>query len=130
MLWIPPELRAGHWERRLWKSRSQRSRNRVFLGCAPSIGKGFPSGNACAVRAARNFVQGRWNGRNRPRKCPRPAVEYRRRDIAPPRDARERLSIEPSCTQCLKPVVTGSIVRKDPHQRTVEKQWCECGKNR
>ncbi len=96
----------------------------LSLRCALDTGKGFPSGSACAVRAARSSVRGRWNGRNRRRKCPRRAEGYRRRDIAPPRDAREKRSNEPSCTQFRRGVVTGSIVRKDPLPRIVE-QWEE-----
>src|SRR5207247_6883556 len=47
----------------------------------------------------------------------RRATGRRRRGSARRRDARERLSTERSCTQCPWPVVTGSIVRKDPYPK-------------
>src|SRR5439155_6128879 len=67
--WMQPGFPVRLWEWRLRKYRWQRRQSLVFLRCAPDIDKGFPSGNACAVRAARNSVRGRWNGRNRRQTC-------------------------------------------------------------
>src|SRR5207245_2466775 len=100
-----------------------RRRNRAFPRSATNTGKGFPSGSACAGRAARNSVRERWNVPNPRRTCRKQAAGYRQRDIALPHVARETRSTEPSCTQCLKVVVIGSIVRKAPLRKN-------CGKTR
>src|SRR5260370_6190026 len=132
----PWAWRAGaaknHWRRSALRQRSSclsRPRNPAFLRCATDTGKGFPSGSVCAGRAARNSVPGKWNVRNPRRRCRRLAVGYRQRDIALPHDAREKRSTEPSCTQCPKPVVIRSIVRKDPLREAVEKRWREYEKS-
>jgi hypothetical protein len=90
-----------------------RIQNRAFPRCARGIGKGFPSGSACAGRAVRNSVRGRWSGRSRQRGCPKRARGCRRRDIAPQPCGRGKGSSGPCCTKCRRAVVTGSIVRKD-----------------
>jgi hypothetical protein len=90
-----------------------RIRSRVSLRCAPDIDKGFPSGSACAGRAARNSVRGRWSARSRRRGCPRLAEGCHRHDIAPQPCGRGKGSSGPCCTKCRGVVVTGSIVRKD-----------------
>src|SRR5260370_4302347 len=46
--------------------------------------------------------------------------------MAHQRDDTKMRSSEPSCTQFLKPVVTGSIVRKDRLRKTVEKRGYRC----
>jgi hypothetical protein len=121
------ELRARFSARRQGKLRSPRHRRQAFLLCAPNTDMGFPTGSACVVRAARNSAREKWTGPNLQRKCRRQAKESRRRDIAPPRDARERRSSEPSCTQCRRRMVTRSIVRKAPLPAAVEKRLYTSG---
>jgi hypothetical protein len=108
-------------ERQPTDFRLRKRRIPAFLRCERDTDKEFPSGSACVVPAAQNFVPGKWTALNRRQKCPRPAEVYRRRDIAPLHGARERRSSEPSCTKCLRRVVTGSIVRKNPLRKS-------CGK--
>src|SRR5713101_7694864 len=109
--------------------RSRKRRSPAFLRCAPDIDREFPSENACAGRVARSFVQGRWSGRNRRQRCRRRAEEYRQRDIALQPGAPDRLSNGPYCTQCRRPAVTGSIVRKDSLWKSVEKSFANSSKS-
>jgi hypothetical protein len=90
-----------------------RIQNRAFPRCAQGIGREFPSGSACAGRAVRNSVRGRWSVRSRRRGFPKPARGCRRHDTAPRPCGRGKGSSGPCCTKCRRVVVIGSIVRKD-----------------
>jgi hypothetical protein len=127
-------LRQRRWPRRcaarlrIWRRGKARARvlnlpertrclpriqNRAFPRCAQGIGKGFPSGSACAGRAVRNSVREIWSVRSPRRGFPTPAGGCRRHDTAPRPCGRGKGSSGPCCTKCRRVVVIGSIVRKD-----------------
>src|SRR6266404_2409837 len=79
-------------------------RPRVFLPNAQYIDRGFPTGSAFAVRAAKSFVPERSNVPNQRQKYPKQAARCRRRGNAPRPCAQEKRNNGPYLTS----VGTGS----------------------